>query len=145
MTTFCVSEAKMERSAEQNESLAQIKDITAGCFAGAIGKIIEYPFDTLKVLCQINESHIESQSTLQITRNVIEKEGLWRMYRGLSAPLFGSCFENLIVFWLFGSTERYFKKHHTNDEPLALWQIRGSSFVAEQWRDCHIGRVVIRR
>ena len=113
----------MERSGEQNESLAQIKDITAGCFAGAIGKIIEYPFDTLKVLCQINESNIESQSTWQITRNVLQKEGLLRMYRGLSAPLFGSCLENLIVFWLFGSTERYFKKHHTADQPLAMWQI----------------------
>ena len=113
----------MERSVEENESLAQIKDITAGCFAGAIAKVIEYPFDTLKVLCQINESNIAQQSTLQITRNVLEKEGLIRMYRGLSAPLFGSCLENLIVFWLFGSTERYFKKYHTDHQPLALWQI----------------------
>eukprot|EP00484_Ammonia_sp_Unknown_P028431 CAMPEP_0197032524 /NCGR_PEP_ID=MMETSP1384-20130603/11191_1 /TAXON_ID=29189 /ORGANISM="Ammonia sp." /LENGTH=328 /DNA_ID=CAMNT_0042462207 /DNA_START=6 /DNA_END=992 /DNA_ORIENTATION=+ len=113
----------MERKTEKNESLAQIKDIAAGCFAGAIAKVIEYPFDTIKVLCQINQSNIEAQSTLQITRNVLQNEGILRIYRGLSAPLIGSCVENLIVFWLFGSTERYFKKAFTNDQPLHLWQI----------------------
>ena len=113
----------MERDVEKNETLAQIKDITAGCFAGAVGKIIEYPFDTLKVLCQINESNISNQSTLAITRNVLKNEGLLRMYRGLSAPMFGSCFENLIVFWLYGSSERFLKKHVTHNQPLSVWQI----------------------
>ena len=113
----------MERKIEKNESLAQIKDITAGCFAGAIGKIIEYPFDTLKVLCQINNTNIKNQSTFAITKNVLQNEGILRIYRGLSAPLFGSCFENLIVFWLFGSSERFFKKSFTSNKPLSIYQI----------------------
>eukprot|EP01084_Bolivina_argentea_P004911 9302_1 len=120
----------MERKTEQNESLAQFKDITAGCFAGAIGKTIEYPFDTLKVLCQINKTNIANQSTLAITKHVLKTEGIFRIYRGLSAPLFGSCFENLIVFWLFGSSERYFKKSFTNNNPLSFWQISICSAIA---------------
>lgn len=120
----------MERKIEQNESLAQIKDITAGCFAGAIGKFIEYPFDTLKVLCQINKTNIANQSTFAITSKVLREEGIFRIYRGLSAPLFGSCFENLIVFWLFGSSERFFKKNLTSNQPLALWQIGCCAAIA---------------
>lgn len=120
----------MERNIEQSEPLAQIKDITAGCLAGAIGKFIEYPFDTLKVLCQINTDNINQQSTYAITKNVLQNEGFFRIYRGLSAPMIGSCLENLIVFWLFGSTERFFKSKYTNNEPLSLWQISVCAAIA---------------
>ena len=112
----------MHRNKSQNESLSQITDITAGCFAGAIGKIIEYPLDTLKVRCQINQINIAPQSTLQITRNVFGEGDLFQIYRGFSAPLFGSCITKTAAFWLFGSTERHFKKYHTNHQPLAIWQ-----------------------
>ena len=120
----------MERKVEQSESLAQIKDITAGCLAGAIGKFIEYPFDTLKVLCQINTNNINQQSTYAITKHVLQNEGLFRIYRGLSAPMIGSCLENLIVFWLFGSTERFFKSKYTDNAPLSLWQISICAAIA---------------
>merc|ERR1719300_2362168 len=79
----------------------------SGIFAGGAAKIIEYPFDTLKVLLQINTDR--SFSTVQFTRNVIQKEGVSRIYRGLSAPLYGSCLEYFTTFWMFGFAERYMK------------------------------------
>eukprot|EP01083_Nonionella_stella_P272705 924872_1 len=120
----------MDRKTEKSESQAQIKDIFAGCVAGAMSKIIEYPFDTLKVLRQIGNTHVNNQSTFAMAKHILETEGILRIYRGLSAPLIGSTFECLIIFWLFGSSERYLKKSFTNNKPLAPWQTAICSAIA---------------
>lgn len=89
----------MEHEPESNEAIAQFKDMLSGIIAGGTSKIIEYPLDTLKVLCQINTE--KSFSTYQLTQNVLKNEGISRIYRGLSAPLFGSCLEYFTTFWMF--------------------------------------------
>ena len=89
----------MEHEPESNEALAQIKDMISGIFAGGASKILEYPLDTIKVLCQINTE--KNFSTFQLTKNTIQNEGITRIYRGLSAPLFGSCLEYFTTFWMF--------------------------------------------
>eukprot|EP01083_Nonionella_stella_P129832 393963_1 len=106
--------------AETTEALAQCKDMISGIFAGGSSKIIEYPLDTFKVLCQIHPE--KSFSTLQLTRDVIQNEGITRIYRGLSAPLFGSCLEYFTTFWMFGAAERYFKSH-SNKKELSMFEI----------------------
>lgn len=110
----------MERDPESNEALAQMKDMFCGVFAGGMSKLIEYPFDTLKVLCQINND--ETFSTMQYSYNVIKNEGIFRVYRGLSAPLFGSMLEFFVQFWLFGSCERFLKKHQSKKQ-LNMFEI----------------------
>jgi len=93
----------------------------SGIVAGGTAKIIEYPLDTLKVLCQINPAG-QSFSTLQFTKNLVQQEGVMRIYRGLSAPLFGSCLEYFTTFWMFGAAERYFKSM-TNKHELNMVEI----------------------
>ena len=88
----------MARGRDRSEAVAQCKDMVSGIFAGAAAKIIEYPLDTLKVLLQINPDR--SFSTIQFARNVVQKEGIFRIYRGLSAPLCGSCVEYFTTFWM---------------------------------------------
>eukprot|EP00483_Globobulimina_turgida_P006554 UN06564 len=92
----------------------------AGILAGGVGKVIEYPLDTFKVLCQINPE--TSFSTIQLAKDVIKNEGITRIYRGLSAPLFGSCLEYFTTFWMFGAAERYLKSS-TNKRELTLFEI----------------------
>ena len=82
----------------KDERMEQLKDMLSGMVAGGAAKVLEYPFDTLKVLLQINTE--ASFSTIQFTRNIIQQEGVARIYRGLSAPLFGSCLEFLTTFWM---------------------------------------------
>ena len=73
----------------------------SGIFAGGTSKIIEYTLDTIKVLCQINTD--KNFSTFQLTKNTLQNEGITRIYRGLSAPLFGSCLEYFTTFWMFSN------------------------------------------
>ncbi|KAI5965168.1 ORT1 [Candida pseudojiufengensis] len=80
----------------QNEKLHPIKEITFGAISGMIGKLIEFPFDTIKVRLQsTNENHI---STLKMIRLTFKKEGIMGFYKGLKAPLFGACLETSILF-----------------------------------------------
>ena len=101
---------------DESEAWAQCKDMISGIFAGGAAKIIEYPFDTLKVLLQINPDR--SFSTVQFTRNVIQKEGISRIYRGLSAPLYGSCLEYFTTFWMLSSNLYLFVSHRSPHSKL---------------------------
>ena len=108
----------MERDVEKNESIAQLKDVLSGILPGSLAKIIEYPFDTIKVLSQIENS--SNVSTSHIIRQIYYKEGINRLFRGLSAPLLGSIGENIIFFWCYGASERYLKKMWDTDRLSTL-------------------------
>jgi len=104
----------------RSEALEQSIDMFSGIVAGAIAKALEYPFDTIKVLCQIQPQR--SFSTLQLAKNVLFNEGIFRIYRGLSAPLFGSCLEYFTTFWMYGMAERYIKLK-TGKEELSMLEV----------------------
>ena len=112
-------EQENEYKHESSEVLAQCKDMISGIIAGGSSKILEYPLDTLKVLCQINP---ERPNMIQMTRDIVQNEGISRIYRGLSAPLFGSCLEYLTTFWMFGAAERYIQSY-TNKQKLSMFEI----------------------
>ncbi len=54
----------MEREVEENEGLAQAKDMLAGTMAGILSKTIEYPFDTIKVFYQFRPVDQVPKSTV---------------------------------------------------------------------------------
>ena len=81
---------------------------------------MEYPFDTIKVLSQIN--NYRNLSTMEITRGILLNEGFFRVFRGMSAPVFGSSIEYFITFWLFGMSERYLISYY-NRNKLTLNEI----------------------
>lgn len=87
--------------AEEWKSTA--KDLLAGTAAGLIAKVIEYPFDTIKVRQQLHPSH----SVVQIARLAVQQDGIVNgFYRGLMAPMFGAMAESAIVFALYAKTKR---------------------------------------
>lgn len=75
--------------------------------AGAVGKYIEYPFDTVKVRLQSQPDHLPLRYTgpLDCFRQSIKSDGVLGLYRGITAPLVGAAAETSSLF-LFESLGR---------------------------------------
>ena len=86
-----------------DQSLEALKDITFGSIAGIIGKIIEYPFDTVKVRLQSQPDTLPLRYTgpLDCFRQSLRVEGLQGLYRGISAPLVGAAIETSSLFFSY--------------------------------------------
>lgn len=73
-----------------------LKELSIGAVSGVFGKVIEYPFDTIKVRLQSSQ---KSQSTLTLIKSTYHNEGIFKgFYQGIKAPLIGACLENAILF-----------------------------------------------
>ncbi|MBE7182526.1 MAG: MC/SLC25 family protein [Terriglobus roseus] len=83
-----------------NQSKEALKDIAFGSIAGAVGKVIEYPFDTVKVRLQSQPDHLPLRYTgpLDCFRQSLAQDGLLGIYRGVSAPIFGAAVETSSLF-----------------------------------------------
>ncbi|KAF4972189.1 hypothetical protein FZEAL_9651 [Fusarium zealandicum] len=84
-----------------------VEDVVCGSTAGAVGKYIEYPFDTVKVRLQSQPDHLPLRYTgpLDCFRQAIKSDGVLGLYRGISAPLVGAAAETSSLF-LFESLGR---------------------------------------
>ncbi|RCK64336.1 Mitochondrial ornithine transporter 1 [Candida viswanathii] len=112
-----------------HEQLHPLKEITFGAISGMVGKLIEFPMDTIKVRLQSStpEKHT---TTLQMIKQTYHNEGLLNgFYKGLKAPLVGACLENAILFSSYNTAstvlvnvlnDRLTKVVYTNDT-LPFW------------------------
>jgi len=68
--------------------------------AGIVGKLIEYPFDTIKVRLQSQPDHqpLRYRGPLDCFQQSFREDGFRGMYRGLSAPLVGAALETSSLF-----------------------------------------------
>ncbi|KAI4254296.1 MAG: hypothetical protein L6R42_007253, partial [Xanthoria sp. 1 TBL-2021] len=71
--------------------------------AGSIGKLIEYPFDTIKVRLQSQPHPPIYNGPLDcFQQSLLAPEGgLQSLYRGISAPLFGAAIETSSLFFSY--------------------------------------------
>lgn len=60
-----------------------------------MGKLVEYPFDTVKVLLQTQPQY---RGPVHCASHLIQTSGFFSLYRGLASPLVGSILENAILF-----------------------------------------------
>ena len=90
-----------QRSSDQG--IEALKDITFGSIAGVTGKIIEYPFDTVKVRLQSQPGTLplRYQGPLDCFRQSLQVEGITGLYRGISAPLVGAAIETSSLFFSY--------------------------------------------
>lgn len=73
-------------------------DILFGSIAGAIGKCIEYPFDTVKVRMQTQGYHV-FPTTWSCIKYTYENEGIMSgFFQGIGSPLMGASIENACLF-----------------------------------------------
>lgn len=67
------------------------------------GKLIEYPFDTVKVRLQSQPEHLPPRYTgpLDCFRQSFQADGVRGLYRGISAPMMGAAVENSCLFFSY--------------------------------------------
>lgn len=92
---------KKERVVSQ--STEAVKDVAFGSIAGTLGKIVEYPFDTVKVRLQSQPDHLPLRyaGPLDCFRQSIRQDGVRGLYRGVSAPLLGAAAETSCLFFSY--------------------------------------------
>lgn len=97
---------------EQSATQVAAKEILFGSVSGIVGKIFEYPFDTLKVRLQSQPSigRVQYASTVDCVRQTLKSEGYRGFYRGLSVPMLGASFENAILFVSYSKATSFVKE-----------------------------------
>ena len=87
----------------QGSLLASLKvfsvNLLAGSISGCIGKVCEYPFDTVKVLQQTQGGDL---SAFQVAKQAIDRRGVLSLYKGMSSPIAGAAAENAVLFASYG-------------------------------------------
>jgi len=96
-----VTNPTKERVASQTAEA--MRDIAYGSVAGMMGKIVEYPFDTIKVRLQSQPDHLPLRYTgpLDCFRQSIQQDGVRGLYRGISAPMLGAAAETACLFFSY--------------------------------------------
>ncbi|ANB12452.1 Ort1p [Sugiyamaella lignohabitans] len=92
-----------------------ISDIICGSLAGATGKLIEYPFDTVKVRLQsqpVDSQHTQFRGPLDCFRKSIQSEGIRGLYRGISSPIVGAAAENAALFFAYNILQNFIKDNN---------------------------------
>ena len=71
--------------------------------AGVVGKVIEYPFDTVKVRLQSQPDTrpLRYAGPLDCFRQSLREGGIASLYRGISAPMFGAAVETSSLFFSY--------------------------------------------
>ncbi|PUU73003.1 mitochondrial carrier domain-containing protein [Tuber borchii] len=96
----------------QAMGLAAAKDILFGSSAGMIGKIIEYPFDTVKVRLQSqpDDQPLRYRGPLDCFKQSLKQDGIRGLYRGISPPLVGAAAENSALFFSYNIAQNLLRK-----------------------------------
>lgn len=95
-----------------SQATEALKDITFGSVAGVAGKIVEYPFDTVKVRLQSQPDHLPLRYTgpLDCFRQSIRQDGFRGLYRGVSAPFAGAAAETACLFFSYRLAQQWLEQ-----------------------------------
>ncbi|BFZ62294.1 mitochondrial ornithine carrier protein [Saitoella coloradoensis] len=107
--------------------------------AGSAGKLIEYPFDTIKVRLQSQPHILPSPSSsssshfsgpLDCLRQTLRNEGPTGLYRGLSSPLVGAMAENAVLFFVYARAQTMIKTWRGMEEGAEAQELGIGALVA---------------
>ncbi|KAI5952470.1 ORT1 [Candida jiufengensis] len=101
----------------QHDKIHPIKEVTYGAISGMIGKLVEFPLDTIKVRLQSNNS--QPISTFQMIEKTFKNEGVLGFYKGLKAPLFGACLETSILFTSYNFAMNFLKSESLSNQCIS--------------------------
>ncbi|GAA5796784.1 hypothetical protein HPULCUR_002159 [Helicostylum pulchrum] len=90
----------------------QLEDLTFGSVAGMVGKVIEYPFDTVKVRLQTQS--VENpvfKGPMDCLKATMKEEGVKGLFKGMSSPIVGAMLENAILFVGYRQIQRQIREY----------------------------------
>eukprot|EP00698_Gefionella_okellyi_P017877 TRINITY_DN529_c0_g1_i1.p1 TRINITY_DN529_c0_g1~~TRINITY_DN529_c0_g1_i1.p1 ORF type:complete len:223 (+),score=33.46 TRINITY_DN529_c0_g1_i1:51-719(+) len=102
----------------------RFKDFIGGTVAGIATKFFEHPADTVKVRLQTNPSLVGPSDCF---RQTLRNEGVRALFRGITAPMFGSAAENAIAFITFEEVKRHLRRHPDEVLPLHRVAVAGAA------------------
>eukprot|EP00759_Apiculatamorpha_spiralis_P056097 PhF_6_TR7959/c0_g1_i2/m.12052 len=82
-----------------NHAIETAKDLFAGTVAGMTAKLLEYPFDTVKV--RLQDAHSKYKGAFDCMQRMWVEEGVHGFYRGVAAPVLGNMIEIGIAFMIY--------------------------------------------
>ncbi|RIA84785.1 mitochondrial carrier domain-containing protein [Glomus cerebriforme] len=88
-----------------------IKNFIFGSIAGMTGKLVEYPFDTVKTRLQAQPELFKGP--LDCFRQTLTREGFFGFYRGISPPMIGAMLENASLFLVYNYVQTMIKEYTT--------------------------------
>ncbi|KAI9476528.1 MAG: mitochondrial carrier domain-containing protein [Benjaminiella poitrasii] len=89
----------------------QLEDLAFGSVAGMVGKVIEYPFDTVKVRLQTQSvTNPVFKGPLDCFKATIKNEGVMGLFRGISSPIIGAMLENAVLFVGYRQIQRQIRE-----------------------------------
>lgn len=116
------------------------EDFIAGTVGGFSGKLLDYPFDTVKVLLQtqnsLNNTNDNNSLSIKHTKrkpakiyrgaihcltHTIKTNGFLSLYKGITAPLLGSMAENAVLFLSYAEVKRLLGEK-PGEKELTLFQ-----------------------
>lgn len=77
-----------------------------GCVSGMIATVCVQPLDTLKVRMQLTNQGTGRASQISIARNIVQRDGFWNLYKGLSAGLLRQLVYGTLRLGLFATFEQ---------------------------------------
>lgn len=85
-----------------------LRDLMAGTLGGIAGKLIEFPFDTVKVRLQAGGENGRPvySGPMDCFRRILQHEGVRTLYKGMSMPLAGTVVETATLFSANGYLKR---------------------------------------
>lgn len=102
-----------------------LRDIINGSIAGAFGKLIEYPFDTVKVRLQTQDAKV-FPTTWSCIKYTYRNEGVLRgFFQGIGSPIFGASLENAVLFVSYNQCSQLLERS-CNVSPLQQIIISGA-------------------
>lgn len=107
-------------SKPRNQAFDNIIDVLCGSAAGSAGKVIEYPFDTVKVRLQSQPDHLPPRfdGPFDCFKQTFRREGMIGLYRGILSPIIGAALETSSLFFSYNTAKSFLGNHwytSTND------------------------------
>ncbi|CAG8641530.1 1623_t:CDS:2, partial [Ambispora leptoticha] len=105
-------EPELTLTSEQTTTIqnAQNDLVFGSVVSGMTGKLVEYPFDTVKVRLQTQPIF---KGPLDCFRQTFRHEGFLGFYRGLSAPMVGAMVENAVLFTSYNYIQMMIREYRT--------------------------------
>jgi hypothetical protein len=82
-------------------------EFVCGTAGGIIGKVVDFPFDTVKVRMQ--QTDCKYKGTIECITSTARNEGVRGFYAGIGAPMSGAAFENAFAFAAYGRASSFYR------------------------------------